>query len=183
MRETLAQNAGIVWALLGALFVICGLFVIALRRRRRTRRVAAVPSHPSTLHLVASVVTPKRLDSAELTAAVRDAETNGQHEKLPELYFSLAKCRIEAGEASDAEELLRKCIRGAARLQRKVVHARARVALGDLAHDNGDATTACEHWQIARALYFELKQSHDHDAVEMRMLKNGCPTDWVLTDF
>ena len=48
---------------------------------------------------------------------------------------------------------------------------------------SGDLTTACEHWQIARALFHELKQGRDHAAVETRMLRNGCPTDWVLTDF
>jgi hypothetical protein len=28
-----------------------------------------------------------------------------------------------------------------------------------------------------------LKQAVDHEAAEQRMLRNGCPTDWVLTDF
>jgi hypothetical protein len=57
------------------------------------------------------------------------------------------------------------------------------VVLGDLAHKDGDLTTACEHWQIARALFVELKQDGAHESVEVRMLRNGCPTDWVLTDF
>jgi hypothetical protein len=78
---------------------------------------------------------------------------------------------------------LRKSIRGAAGAELKETHARARLALGDLAHESGDLTTACEHWQIARALFHELKQSREHDAAEQRMLRNGCPTDWVLTDF
>ncbi len=67
--------------------------------------------------------------------------------------------------------------------QRKAIHAKARVALGDLAHANGDPTTACEHWQIARALFHELKQAAITPRSRRACCKNGCPTDWVLTDF
>jgi hypothetical protein len=126
---------------------------------------------------------PPGLDSAALTAALREAEVGGETERLPGLYLSLARCRLEEENKSDAEDLLRKSIRGAAGTQQKDIHARARLALGDLAHAGGDLTTACEHWQIARSLFHELKQGRDHDAAETRMLRNGCPTDWVLTDF
>lgn len=168
MRETLALHAGFVWAAV-ALIVLLLAGAIALRRMRGRRQAVPAPA-------------PK-LDIAQLTLAVQDAEKSGARDKLPGLYLSLAQCRFAAGEASDAEGLLRKCIRGAADVRHKDVHARARVVLGDIARINGDLTTACEHWQIARALFFELKQGSDHRAVETRMLKNGCPTDWVLTDF
>lgn len=114
---------------------------------------------------------------------VEAAEKTGAQARLPGLYLLLAQSRLAAGKTAEAEEILRKSIRAAASLKIKDVHAKARVTLGDLAHGSGDLTTACEHWQIARALFHELKQVPEHDAVESRMLKNGCPTDWVLTDF
>jgi tetratricopeptide (TPR) repeat protein len=175
MRELLTQHSGLAWALLVAFFVSLLLVLLLLRRRHR----AAVTSQA----VAPSGRRAAKLDGAALAAAVRDAEARGESARLPGLYLSLAQCRIEDGETVDAEELLRKSIRGAAGAQLKDTHAKARLALGDLAHRSGDLTTACEHWQIARALFHELKQRRDHEAAEGRMLRNGCPTDWVLTDF
>ena len=95
----------------------------------------------------------------------------------------MAQWRLDSGETSAAAELLRQSIRAATSAGQKDAHANARLALGDLAQAGGDPVTACEHWQIARSLYRELRRSREHDAVEVRMRKNGCPTDWVLTDF
>jgi tetratricopeptide (TPR) repeat protein len=180
MREILTQHSGLAWALLVAAFVLIVVFFLLLHRLR-WRRVTAKPQVlPCRPHVATLAV---KLDGAALSAAVREAETRGEGNRLPGLYLSLAQCRIEAGDTADAEELLRKSIRAAASAQLKDTHARARLVLGDLAHSSGDLTTACEHWQIARALFHELKQSRDHEAAESRMLRNGCPTDWVLTDF
>lgn len=180
MRELAAQNIGIVWAVACAVAVLVALLFLLLRNR--SRRKAGTPAFVATRLEEVKEAAPQ-LDQAALMSAVSAAENGGENERLPGLYLSLAHCRAGAGQVSDAEELLRKSIRGAAGAQQKDVHARARVALGDLAYAGGDLTTACEHWQIARALFFELKQRPDHDAVEGRMLRNGCPTDWVLTDF
>jgi tetratricopeptide (TPR) repeat protein len=181
MRELVTQHVALAWVLLAALCASAALLILIVRRRRnrkgRAPASAAVPSRPG-----AAKPAPA-LDGTALAAAVEDAETRGESGRLPGLYLSLAQCRLDAGATADAEELLRKSIRGAAGAQLKETHARARLALGDLAHRGGDLTTACEHWQIARALFHELKQSRDHAAVESRMLRNGCPTDWVLTDF
>jgi len=178
MRETLTQHLGLAWALLCGLVAILAISLVALRLRGRRR----APEPPASAVPEAAKPAP-RLDGAALTAALAEAEARGETERLPVLYLSLAQCRIEARQTLEAEELLRKTIRGAMGPMHKEIHARARLALGDLAHAHGDLTTACEHWQIARALFFELKLSRDHDAVETRMLRNGCPTDWVLTDF
>lgn len=183
MRETLAQHAALIWAAVGALTILVLLFIAVLRRMRAGKAQIApltTVSHPSADVAPESVV---RLDAAALTAAVQEAESNGHKERLPALYLSMARCRIEAGETSEAEACLRKSILGAGGAQQKDVHAQARLVLGDLAYAGGDLTTACEHWQIARALFHELKQEREHEAVESRMLRNGCPTDWVLTDF
>jgi tetratricopeptide (TPR) repeat protein len=176
MWETLTQHGGLAWALL-AVFVFVAFLLVIWRRHQRRKATVAAPSWPRRGERAVG------LDRAALAAAVHDAEARGENGRLPGLYLSLAHCRIEAGETADAEELLRKSIRGAAGVELKDTHAKARLALGDLAHQSGDLTTACEHWQIARALFHELKQNRDHEAAESRMLRNGCPTDWVLTDF
>jgi tetratricopeptide (TPR) repeat protein len=177
MMETLAQYDALTALLVGGVLVIAVLLAV-VRAIRRHRGVAATPAAA-----VAQPETATRLDSAALLAAVSEAEAAGQPDRLPELYLSLAQCHLQSGQTADAEHLLLKSIRGAANGRQKGVHAQARLALGDLAHAGGDPTTACEHWQIARALFHELKQPRDHEAAEMRMLRNGCPTDWVLTDF
>jgi hypothetical protein len=180
MRETLTQHPGLVWAVLCGLAAIAVIGLVALRRRVRRRRAAPRPSAARPRETAAPA---PPLDDAALTAAVHEAEARGETDRLPALYLSLAQCRIEARQMIEGEELLRKTIRGAMGAKHKEIHAKARLALGDLAHAHGDLTTACEHWQIARALFFELKQRREHAAVETRMLRNGCPTDWVLTDF
>ena len=175
--ETLAQYDAIAVLLIGAVMAIV-LLLAVVRVVHRRRGVAVAPTAPGEQPEAAT-----RLDSAALAAAVAEAEAAGQPDRLPGLYLSLARCQLQSGQTSDAEHLLLKSIRGAANGRHKGVHAQARLALGDLAHAGGDPTTACEHWQIARALFFELKQPRDHEAAETRMLRNGCPTDWVLTDF
>ena len=171
--------------LVGAVMTALLVTVIALGVRRRRRRardrlgVAALPQETAA-------VAPARLtalDAASLLAAVKEAEAAGQTKRLPGLYLSLARWRLESEETSAAEELLRKCILAATTGGQKDCHARGRLALGDIALSKGDPVTACEHWQIARSLFRELRLSQEHDTVEARMRRNGCPTDWVLTDF
>ena len=55
------------------------------------------------------------LDAAEMMLQLQDAEKSGVQERLPALYLSLARCRLAEGEAEEAEELLRKSIRGGRR--------------------------------------------------------------------
>jgi len=171
----------LVGAIMAALLVtVIALGVRSRRRRARDRLgVAALPQEPAA-------VAPTRLtalDGASLLAAVQEAEADGQAKRLPGLYLSLARWRLESEETSAAEDLLRKCILAATTGGQMDCHARGRLALGDIALSKGDPVTACEHWQIARSLFRELRLSQEHDAVEARMHRNGCPTDWVLTDF
>lgn len=169
--------------LAGVVMLALLLTVVALGMRKRRRRLrgsmeaARAEAEPAAARKLSA------LDGAALLAAVGEAEASGQVRRLPGLYLSLAQWRLESGETGAAEDLLRKSIRGATTADLKETHAKARVALGDIAHAGGDLATACEHWQIARALFRELHQSRDHDAVDRRMQRNGCPTDWVLTDF
>jgi hypothetical protein len=165
-------------ALVGSLMLalLVTLIALALRTRRRARLTTPAAD-------VAAVENERALDGAALLAAVGEAEAAGQTQRLPGLYLLLAQRRLDLGEADAAEDLLRKTIRAAATAGLKETHAKARVALGDIAQAKGDPATACEHWQIARGLFHELKRRGEHDAVDARMQRNGCPTDWVLTDF
>jgi tetratricopeptide (TPR) repeat protein len=162
------------------LVTLIGLGLRSRRRREQSRLgVAMLPSAGEA----PAAARPSALDGTALMAAIDEAENAGQQARLPGLYLLLAQWRLDSGETSEAAELLRQCIRAATSAGQKDAHANARLALGDLAQAGGDPATACEHWQIARSLYRELRRSREHDAVEARMRKNGCPTDWVLTDF
>jgi hypothetical protein len=183
MREFMAEHATLIWIGVGVLVGLVLVFVTAGRRRAGTRDAMPLTAVAQTAD--AREPAPQKnisLDAEALSVELADAEANGHKDRLPTLYLSLARCRLETGANGEAEAFLRKSILGAG-AQQKQVHAEARLALGDLAHEGGDPTTACEHWQIARALFHELGKKPEHEATESRMLRNGCPTDWVLTDF
>lgn len=172
----------LVGAVMAALLVtLIALGVRGRRRRRGIDRLGAASLPRDAATLAPAPVTA--LDGATLMAAVKEAEADGQLRRLPGLYLSLARWRLESEETSGAEELLRKCILAATTEGQKDCHAKGRLALGDIALSKGDPVTACEHWQIARSLFRELRLAQEHDAVDARMRRNGCPTDWVLTDF
>ncbi|MGQ0672156.1 MAG: hypothetical protein ACT4N2_04655 [Hyphomicrobium sp.] len=133
--------------------------------------VAALPSKP-TREPIANV--------AERIAA---AEARGVESELADLYLAQGRERHAGGESTEAAELFRRSIRLAAKHGQKQVHAAARLELGDLVGQQGDLTTACEHWQIARGLFYDLKLAGSLGETERRMRQNGCPTDWVLNDF
>jgi hypothetical protein len=176
MDSALPIDVGVV--VVGSLMLglLVTLLALALRNRRRAR--LAIPAAD-----IPRVANERAIDGAALLAAVGEAEAAGQMQRLPGLYLSLAQWQHDLGETGAAEDLLRKSIRAAGTAGLKETHAKARVALGDIAQAKGDPVTACEHWQIARGLFYELKQRGEHDAVDARMQRNGCPTDWVLTDF
>lgn len=176
MDSALPIDVGV--ALVGSLMLALLVTLIALAVRTRRGAHIAIPTAD-----VPTVASHRPIDGAALLAAVGEAEAAGEVQRLPELYLSLAQWRSELGETGAAEDLLRKSIRAAANVGLNETHAKARVALGDIAQAKGDPATACEHWQIARGLFHELKHRGEHDAVDARMQRNGCPTDWVLTDF
>ena len=91
--------------------------------------------------------------------------------------------QAQSGASTAAAELFRDVIRIAALNGLSDHHAAARLELGELARQEGDLITACEHWQIARALFHDLKNTSRAKATEARMRDHGCPTDWVLNDF
>ncbi len=98
-------------------------------------------------------------------------------------FLARAHSEKQSGAPAVAASTLRDAIRLAASNGLADVHASARLELGELARDEGDLITACEHWQIARGLFHDLKNAEKVKTTEARMSEHGCPTDWVLTDF
>lgn len=123
------------------------------------------------------------LTAGEIADRIRVAESRGTERDLAELYLALARHHVASARTSEARDLLLKSIRLAAHLGQKEAHAGARLELGDLCREQGDLTTACEHWQIARQLFFETQCAAPLAQAETRMRQNHCPTDWVLNDF
>ena len=80
-------------------------------------------------------------------------------------------------------EWCRSAIRAAQRTRDPAAEAKARMSLGDLERAAGDLTSACEHWQLARALFERSGDGPGADAAAGRMRSCDCPTDWVLNDF
>jgi hypothetical protein len=101
----------------------------------------------------------------------------------PQSLLARAQEFLDAGNADEAATQLRLCIRLSSKLKEARTEARARLELGDIARASGDLTTACEHWQLARALFADVHQPAELHAAEARMERAGCPTDWVLTQF
>jgi hypothetical protein len=130
----------------------------------------------------AAIAPPSETPEA-LAAAIAKLEAGGEDAELAGLYIRQATAYVEQGRKEEAASRLRDAIRVAALNGLAAPHALARVELGDLYLSNGDPITACEQWQIARNLFHDLARRVDRDDVDKRMLGNGCPTDWVLTDF
>ncbi len=65
----------------------------------------------------------------------------------------------------------------------RAVQAVSRSRLGDIFKINGDLTSACEYWQLARSLYAACGEDDKMAEVEEKMSGNQCPTDWVLNEF
>lgn len=114
---------------------------------------------------------------------IATAEAKGDGRDLAALYLGWARDEIAGGNAISAGDHLRTAVRHAAQMKQPDTHADARLELAALARDAGDLTTACEHWQIARALFHDLKLAEKATDTERHMQRHGCPTDWVLNDF
>lgn len=119
----------------------------------------------------------------DLAQPIAKLEQGGDQAELAHFYIRQAGAYVAQGNLDQAGSRLRDAIRVAALNRLAAPHALARVELGDLYFNNGDPITACEQWQIARNLFHDLARPADRDDVDKRMLSNGCPTDWVLTDF
>lgn len=120
---------------------------------------------------------------AQLEADIARAEDEGATVELAELYLALGRAHMVDGAEGEALSALRSAAGLAALHKAPKVQALARLDLAEVAMSHGDPITACEHWQMARMAFLEAGDRVEGDRIDRRMRTQGCPTDWVLTDF
>ncbi len=120
---------------------------------------------------------------AQLEADIAKAEEAGATVALAELYLALGRAHMADGAEGEALSALRSAAGLAALHKAPKVQALARIDLAEVAMSHGDPTTACEHWQMARMAFLDAGDRAEGDKIDRRMRAQGCPTDWVLTDF
>lgn len=131
----------------------------------------------------ASQVSDDSRQLREIEARLESAEEADDQVAMAELNLKLGHARLAAGLAPAALDAFRSAAGLAALNKLHEIHAAARLELADAALRAGDAIGACEHWQIARMAFMEKGMRTDGARVDKHMRANGCPTDWVLTDF
>lgn len=135
-------------------------------------QVAEAPPQASQAAVIAAIESEiARAEAAEATV------------ELAELYLSLGRAHMADGAEGEALSALRSAAGLAALHKAPKVHALARLELAEVAISHGDPTTACEHWQMARMAFLDAGSRVEGDKIDRRMRAQGCPTDWVLTDF
>lgn len=122
-------------------------------------------------------------DLEAVKASIADALKAKDQSALGQLYLTQGVLLKQAGEMHPAADILRKSVMIAMQMKDARLHAMGRLELGDIVAELGDLTTACEHWQLAKRMFLEVRHRADSDAADERMLKHGCPTEWVLTEF
>lgn len=115
---------------------------------------------------------------------LREAERRFDDAAVARLSLQLAR-DLMTNSAPDGivTSHLRRAIILASRLKDNDTHAAARLELGDIMARQSDLTSACEHWQIARQIFWDQGEKERQNDVDQRMMANHCPTDWVLNDF
>ncbi len=184
-----------------AVFVIAIAVLItllALLLRRKPKRPAEISSQPAPaspspspspsplaagLDVATAEPQPPVEDVETLNRKIEQALARGDKTALSGLYYDLAAGYERAGDTNARMVALRSAAGYGALHGPDTAHAAARVALAEAAQRAGDLTTACEQWQMAKTAYLKAGETGHHDSVEKRMRENGCPTDWVLTDF
>lgn len=119
----------------------------------------------------------------QLEDRLAGAEQMGQPIALAMIYLALGRARMANGELPAGLDALRSAAGLAAMHKHAALHAECRLDLAEAAYEAGDPITACEHWQMARMAFLEADMRSEGDKIDRRMKANGCPTDWVLTDF
>lgn len=95
----------------------------------------------------------------------------------------LARLLIARSARQQAAQHLQSAALAARRSNLPEAHAAARIELAELAYRDGDLTSACEHWQMAKLMFHETGRRSDRDRIADLMRQHRCPTDWVLTNF
>lgn len=128
-------------------------------------------------------ITAPTLSIAALNMQIEHAMASASTTSVAPLYLEVARLHKAAGDYSAYLVALRSAAGTAAQFGPRAAHAEARLALAEAAFEAGDLTGACEQWQMARVALQEDGQKAAYAQTDKRMRDNGCPTDWVLTDF
>lgn len=118
-----------------------------------------------------------------LQSKLNEAMKVQSNASLAPLFLDMARHHKAAGDDKSYLAALRSAAGLGAQHGPRAAHAEARLQLAEAAFDAGDLIGACEQWQMARNALQDDGQKDAHARVEQRMRENGCPTDWVLTDF
>jgi len=175
--------------------VLLTLVFLWLRGLRRPNKAAppsmktadeplrAVPAYSADI-APAEPPPSEALESVEtITAKIEKAIASGEKTSLSRLHFELASAHARDGNFDARMSALRSAAGYGALHGPHDAHAAARLALAEVAHQAGDLSSACEQWQLARTAFHDGGDEEQYARVEKRMRENGCPTDWVLTDF
>ncbi len=189
--QEFADREQIVQALLlvlpvAVLATLVMLLVKSAKKKKSKRK--AVGDGAAAAQLIAMPAEPSPVAAAidahaALTVKLRDAEADGDNAVLAPIYLELAHTHRAAGRENEAMRALRSAAGIASKFGPRAAHAEARLELAEMAFNAGDLTSACEHWQMAKTALFDDGQRDAQARIERRMKDQGCPTDWVLTDF
>lgn len=127
-------------------------------------------------------LSPQQQERA-LETALATAKSDRDDAALSRNSILLARILLSRSARDEAAALLQSAALSARRAKLPVLHAEARIELAQLAHGDGDMTSACEHWQMAKVMFHETGQRPDQDRISDLMRQHRCPTDWVLTNF
>ena len=159
------------------------LAIVMWRALREDERKAGPDLEEATSPALGIAKFPAFPEEVPVDEDIIATPVRGNDIELAELYLRKARDAVSAGDVSGATGLLRQSIGYAQQAGDASIHADARLDLADIAREAGDLTTACEHWQIARKLFIDMSRKDRLAEADALMLRHGCPTDWVLTDF
>ncbi len=170
----LSRNLALVLSV-GVLATLALLLRMSARRRKPGETTAVV----SKLGAKAPGASNARASLKDMAKRLKTAD----NASLAALYLQIAGAHRELGDEPSRMTALRSAAGLGAIHGSRADHARARLELAEAAFDAGDMTGACEQWQMARTALLEDGQKEEHARIDKRMRDQGCPTDWVLTDF
>ena len=159
------------------------VFLLLLRKRRKAPGIERAPAREAAEKAPSVSEHEIRAGIDTVSKRIDAAEKRGAKSELAPLYLELARGQQQLRNEEARMAALRSAAGYGAKHGPRSAHAAARLELGEAAYLAGDLTSACEQWQMARTAYLEDEQREMHARVEKRMRDNGCPTDWVLTDF
>lgn len=171
--ETLTSRT--VLAIPFAVLVTLGILLV---RRIAIKRAAGRRDSAAQAYSV-----PVDDDAGAIGRRIDAAKAGGNNVVLADLYLAQARAYQNLGDEKARMTALTAAAGYAALHGPEATHAIARMQLADAARGNGDLTSACEHWHLAREAFQASGSAEDHARVEKLMRDNGCPTDWVLTEF